>query len=409
MSKVPRKRKVNIKGILRLLVLIIIIGFSIYKFVEWNFNREDVTYNLEIGDINFQNNYQALIIRKEIVLTSSTSGHILQVANEGEKVKRNQRVMEISKTDMAENPAVQTASENETIEIVSLNIDQLDEEVNRLTKEIAKHIEVKNYGMIDELSVELALKIDQRKRLLESNISPVTTETSVGNGELALGEKEIIKAKEAGILTYYIDGYEDDFTYEKVLSLNFDQVASLDIEPYLATGNYVESGDILCKIIDDSNYYLVIIVPPSDQNLFDSNQSIEVSVGDRNIRGTIAEILPAGKQIAIAIRVDEYIENFYKERMVNVSLKQRSQKGLLIHKTSLIKSGDAIGVYVVDKLGKVSFKPVKVVSYSGEQMVVKQDSFYETIDGEIKRIETVGLSDEVVIHAENYEPGDLVD
>lgn len=409
MSKVPRKRKVNIKGILRLLVLLILVGFSIYKLVEWNFFREEATYNLEIGDINFQKDYKALIIRRELVLTSSTSGHVLQVADEGEKVKRNQRVIEISKSEAVEESDQQDSDQVEVVEIVSLSMEQLDDEINRLTKEIAQLIEDKQYGSVEPLSVELGLKVEQRKRRLETEVVETTTETPVGSGELNVGEVEVIKAGEAGIITYYIDGYEDDFTYEKVLSLNFDQISSLTIEPYLATDNTVDSGDILCKIIDDSSYYLVIIVPASDQNLFDSNQSIEVSVGERKITGSIEEILPAGKQIAIAIKVDEYIEGFYRERLVDVSLKQRSQKGLLIQKSSLVKSGDMFGVYVVDKLGKISFKPVKVVSYAGDQMVVKQDTFYETVEGEIQRIDTVSLSDSVIINAEQYKPGDVVD
>lgn len=351
-----------------------------------------------------------MILRKEHILKSSSSGTVVQVANDGERVKRNQRIMDISKDESIEVVSSEVVSAQTSIEIEKYNMQQVESEIETLKSEISEKIHMKSYDEIKSLSLELEAKI-QRRLLMEEGISDETyNESEVGSGELTIGESAPIQTPLAGILTYYIDGYETDLTYANIINIALDDVMSLSIPPYIASQGIVQSGDALCKIIDDEYYYLIILVDPGDQNLYDLSEDLVINVGTQTVKGFIAELIPTESKVAVAIKVESYIDNFYKDRFVDISITQETHRGLTIKTSSLVKDeNNQWGVYIVDKYKKVSFKPVKIIVHQGDTAIVKEDAFYEFVDDKNVRIDTVGFFDQVLVHGEKYLPGDTID
>lgn len=411
-----RKKKNRIKRIMRLIIISAIVVISLIKLVQWNFFTEEITYSLEYGEITIEDDYRALVIRKELILTSNSSGEITEIAKEGEKIKKNQRILDIKNTDLltvGEDSETLSTDLNipESVEIVDLTIEQIDGEIRALKEDIATKIHNNEFKDVQDLSESLKFKIDRRRLMSEKSDDVVSSysENEVGSGSLSMGESESIYSPESGILTYYIDDYEDDLTYERVIYLEYSQFDMLKIEPYKATSSIVKAGDKICKIIDDSSWYLVIVVDKGNQNQFDVNRELEVSIGDRVIKGYIEEIFPTSDRVALAIKFIETVDNFYKDRFLNVKITQESFKGLKINNTSLAKLNDEIGVFVVDKYKNIIFKPVKIIKKDGSSSIIKEDAFYEFIDGENVRIDTVSIYDRVVIDSEGYAPGDVLD
>lgn len=405
-----KKKKIRVKGILRLLIIIAIIVFVIYKLVQGNFSKEEISYALSYDEINVRDSYRAMILRKEHLLKSSSSGTVVQVANDGERVKRNQRIMDISKDESLEVVSSEVISTQTSIEIEKYNMQQVESEIETLKSEISEKIHMKSYDEIKSLSLELEAKI-QRRLLMEEGISDETyNESEVGSGELTIGESAPIQTPLAGILSYYIDGYETELTYANIINIALDDVMSLSIPPYIASQGIVQSGDALCKIIDDEYYYLIILVDPGDQNLYDLSEDLVINVGTQTVKGFIAELIPTESKVAVAIKVESYIDNFYKDRFVDISITQETHRGLTIKTSSLVKDeNNQWGVYVVDKYKKVSFKPVKIIVHQGDTAIVKEDAFYEFVDDKNVRIDTVGFFDQVLVHGEKYLPGDTID
>lgn len=401
-----RRRKLKIKGLVRLLLIVLLTVFFIYKLIEWNMTSTNVTYNLEHGEIPVEASYRALIIRKEIVLTSPISGRVSQLSDDGDKVKKSQRVMDVV---VVEDMAAPSESAEVVVNDFSLSVDQVSAQIESLKAEIAEAIQSERYTDVHVLSEELKLKIDKRALMNndDRNESSVV-QTAMTNGDLNPGESQSILTTSSGILTYYIDGYEGDITYDNVFNLKFDEILSLDIEPYLAADPMVYSGDPLYKIVDDSSYYLIIVTEQGSQNKFDISSDLKITTENKTLLGSIEEIFAAGDQVAIAIKVEEFIEDFYKDRFVNIQLKQEPYKGLKIKLSSLLKKGDTYGVYVVDKLNRVLFKPVKIIKYEGENAIVKETSFYDIVNGESVIIDSVSIYDRVIIDSSQYQQGDTI-
>ncbi len=413
--KVIRRKRVKKAGALRFLIIVALITYAIVKLVQWNFAKEDITYSLEYGDFFIEDDYRALVIRKELILTAGTSGELTQVANEGEKVKKNQRILVISKSD---NLTAETITENLTtdtekknVEILSLTVEKVQEEIAFLKEEIADKISKKDYESINSLAEDLKLNIEKSKLMIEKNAKEESSysESEVATENLEIGESVSIEANEAGILTYYIDGYESELTYKNVISLEYSQIEALDIEPDVSQSYIVKAGDPICKIVDDSSWYIIIVVKKGKQNNYDINKELEVQFGSRKLTGYIEEIFPTSGRVAIAIKFEETVENFYRDRFMDVKITQGSYDGLKIKKSSLVSTEEGFGVYVVDKLKKVSFKPVSIIQYGSDYAIVREGAFYEIIDGDNTRIDTVSVYDRVIIDSEGHSSGEVID
>ncbi|MCH4890231.1 hypothetical protein EZV73_21800 [Acidaminobacter sp. JC074] len=408
MAKTRRRSRIKIKGVLRLLVLVIAIGFGIYLIIDGNFSKEDPTYVLEYDEIDIRQSFKAIVVRKEHVLKSSSSGTLVQIADDGEKVKRGQRIMDITKSAEEEVEGLVASVVNET-EITRYNLEQIDGEITELKKEIADLIHKKDYDAVGSLSLELEAKIERRRMMEDGALEETYNETEVGGGELAVGESQPIETPLAGILTYYVDGYEQELTYAEVMQIDLEEILNLDIEARTSVQSAVQSGDVLCKIIDDSYYYLIILVERGEQNLYDISEDLILEVGNQKVSGYIAEMIPTTSKVAIAIKVESYIEDFYKERFLDVSITQDTHNGLIVKSSSIVTIDGQAGVLVVDRYKNISFKPVKIIVRQGDTVVVKEDAFYEFVDGKNTRIDTVGLSDKVLVNGANYQPGDVID
>lgn len=413
MSRKKTKRKVRIKGIIRSFVLLSLISLFIFKLIQWNFYKEDVYYNLEYGEIEVSDIYKALVVRKEIVSTSKIAGNIIQVAIEGEKVKKNQKILDITSTgDLTINSLdidSESFDDGKKIEINTISLESVEFEIAKIKEEIAFNIKNKTYDDIEMLRDGLSSRIETLRHWKDVSKDVVSTEIAVGSSNLLVGESEPIYADVSGILTYYLDGFESDLTYEKILRLDYDQIELLDINPEKVNTKGISEGDPLFKIIDDSSWYLIIMVENGKQNEFDENKLLEVQIGDRIIKGYIELIFSSSNRVAIAIKFTEVVEDFHKVRFMNAKITQDTFKGLKILKQSLVEKNSKIGVLVVDKYKNIIFKPVNIIKEEGIYAIVKEGSFYKMVNNENTKIDTVNSYDNVIIDPTGYSDGDILD
>lgn len=407
MAKSRRKKKVKIQGVLRLAAILGIFGFAVYMLIVGNFGKADLTYTLEYDTVHVKDTYKTILIRKELLLKSANTGTVLQVANDGERVKRDQRIMEITKTEDTKQEALTfEAKADSAIELVDL--EQLDLEIKTLKTEIAGLIQAKSYDMIHLLSDDLDSKIKRKKMMIEGVSEETYDEIELGD-PMVVGETQKLNTPTSGILTYFIDGYEADLTYANMRQIDLETMFNSQFETYQNAGGLVKQGETLGKIIDDDYYYMIFLVEKGEQNYFDLSQDVVLEVGSEKVDGFIFDVFPTQNKAAIVIKVESYIKDFHKFRFVDVSITQDTHKGLIVKSSSLVYSENGVGVHVVDKYNEVSFVPIKVIAEYGDTVIVKEDAFYEFIDGSNTMVETVGVSDKVLVEGMKYQPGDVID
>lgn len=404
-NKKKSKRKFKLKGLLRLTIIIALLVFLVVKIFQWNTSDSDVTYYLSQGEINIENNYKGIIIRKEILVTSQFSGKVTQVLNDGEFVKVNQRIMDITKGN--DSSASEELSELQVTEPIEMSRESQEKRIESIKEDIALAVKNEDYKSISDLTTALSLTINTLREIDAVKERPVWVQ-NIEAGDIEVGESMPVYASDAGILTYYIDGYEDAFTYERAPYLQFNKILEMEIIPDLAKASQVSQGDILCKIVDGSEYYIIVVADTSDYTKYNLYSDVTIEANGKTSKGSIEKFMAAGDQVAMAIKLTTYIDDFYKKRFIDLKLKQDSYQGLVVNTASITRKDDQLGVYVVNNLKEVIFKPIQIIYYEGDKAVVKSDLYYEFKDEENIRVETVRLHDRVIKIAENYQEGDKI-
>ena len=70
-----------------------------------------------------------------------------------------------------------------------------------------------------------------------------------------------------------------------------------------------------------------------------------------------------------------------------------NRTGIILEADSIVEEDGQEGVYVVNKLGKTNFVPVKILSTDGEKTVVEKNYYY---DSEGNTVTTVKNYDEIL-------------
>jgi len=269
---------------------------------------------------------------------------------------------------------------------------------------------------LDEVS-ELKSELERNLRLLSdfserqkkvasvaSTNSAITQSNNVINGETIQ-----LFSPSSGIITFNVDQYEEIFTVGNIYNIDFDSIAHNSFEIENIKTNRITFGDRIYKVVDNSNWYAVTMIEQEDVHYYDENQMVKVKIGDKTVDGEISSIFPLNNKIVIAIKINDAVKDFYKERILEIGLLQDNYKGLKVYKSSIVKYNDIEGVFTINNLDKAEFKPVQVIAYDEEFAVIKGNYFYKMLNGDKERVNTVELFDKVLLEGEKYSEGDLID
>lgn len=200
-----------------------------------------------------------------------------------------------------------------------------------------------------------------------------------------------------GIASYYYDGYEEQ--------LNTDTLSQLDesfIEEYQsgqagvqeASSSSAEPGDVLFKIVDNKQWYLVCWLPEEDAGLFEEGANVKASYDDKEpVQMSVYSKTKQGDKYQIVLICDRSYEDFDKYRVKDCRLITSSYSGIILETDSIVEEDGVKGVYVMDKVGNAVFTPVSILSSYKGQTVVEKNYYY---DSEGQYVETVQSYDEIL-------------
>lgn len=383
--------KKSLKILNRILILVVLVGGAGLLLTSLFATRGDRSYSLEYGNINITVEATALIVRDETVVQTQSSGAISYMVAEGEKTKRRQVVAMIE-------PGVPPTGEAQNTPVVSqdevqISLETLEYEIAFLRSKIRYAIINDRFGTIHALREELELKLDRADRLsLLATAPPVISETT-GSDAIQL------TAPESGVVSYYIDGYEDVLTDANLFAVDFERLLTASLEPVNHSAQFVMANDVVYKLVDSNHWKLVALVDEREMDYFSKGQVVDVQFEDSKAQGQVVEMIAQEEHRALVIEMQELISDFQKQRRVDVEIHPSNFRGLLIENTSLVKQDGRYGVYVLNVNNQSVFVPVKIIGYDQEKAIVFSDSFLE--DG--SRISTVSLYDEIIRDASTVQ------
>ncbi|GAB6109309.1 HlyD family efflux transporter periplasmic adaptor subunit [Fusibacter bizertensis] len=411
MTKTIRKKRRPKYG--RIVVSLAVFGIFIYFIVKLGidlFYNDQKTYLVEVGNLNIENQYQALVLRNELVVDTNLTGKITYFTNEGEVVEKNHQIAEIF-NDGSE-AVVEEASEREqNRKKIEFDYNLLEYDITTLKNEILFQMAAGQYNLIPSLKQQLIQKLERLDKLQTenkflSNRTASYSEKTIGEGTLMEGQKQAIYAPASGVLTYKMDGYEDFLTIDNLYNINYDEISSLELKETSLVHSTVKPKDKLFKIVDNANYFIAAVVPNDEIDTYKNVQSISAIIDGKTLEGEVYDVFTNNEKAVAVIQLREGFDGFFSRRLINCSIIRENYRGLKIFMDSIVNIDGKIGVYAVDKERKLVFTPVKILGYDTDYAIVYNEQFY---DEKVGIVRSIKLSQEVVRYGSKYKTGDRVE
>lgn len=145
-----------------------------------------------------------------------------------------------------------------------------------------------------------------------------------------------VSAPDSGLVTYYIDGYENYQISEKIKASDFDK-AGYD-KKAMKSGDYAEAGSAIVKIIPSEQWNIVAPISQDQLAELDGQSYVKFRINNSNFTITMPFTIIEGSDGSyINIAIDKYMSNYLSERFVTVELIQSDESGLKIPSSALVE------------------------------------------------------------------------
>lgn len=370
---------------------------------------------------------KGIVVKDEVVYTSSVGGDITFHQEEGAKVNQGLLIEDInSNSNFSETnkqlSQIQQAidkknSDEKTAEAVVSNSNNNISSADN-TNEIQKDLIDQNYDNLYKAQSEIDENGETENPYDDYTLTQL--ENMKNSLKSSLNSNKVpCYSKRAGILSYKIDGLESVYTFDNILNMMpKDTVLAEYSETDMKHVTSVNSGDKIFKIIKNFNYYMAVTLSNNQAKLFEVNKYIKVRVLSENsyddIWGYIEKINYGSDQSVLIIYFDDFFSVVYDKRYVDLQLITAINEGLKIDAKALVEKDGIPGVYIKDASNIVKFMPVKILGRNENTAVVSEGSYVSekqrnTIRINDKSYETIKIYDNIILRTDKIKEGQIVD
>lgn len=392
---------------IRFLLLLAFLGYVIYKIINGFFMAPDEYYLAKYGKLNLQNNYEGIIIRNEKIVNSDISGDIKYFVNEGQKVKRSQKIAEVVLND--ESSEQQTIEETDTTEYINSGVDKINNEIQALKDEIVKLINEDQLSEVPVLKNRLDLKLDYREKIKRSGAAKVDIEEMINTGNLLEDQNIIdIYSNNSGIVSFRIDNFEKILNIDNVYLIDYDKIFKEDISINNIGTDQLMTGDAVYKIVDNFKYYIAFKIPYDEIKLYNNINKVDMTYNNKDFELEVYDVFEHFSYGILVVEVDETFNDFYVDRKIDATISSEEYYGIKIHRDSIVTNEGNIGVYRVDQENKTEFMPIKIINNNEALAIVEENYYYIYNDSEREKIDTIRVNDEILRNGSNYKDNEKI-
>lgn len=319
-NKIVRYRKpLNINvGMIIFLFIFVYLAFNVYTYM----GREKIQfYEVVEGGIVNDKVYTGVILRQETVKNADKSGNINYYIREGKRASVGTRVYSIDETGQM----TTFLEENQGTEV-----NFTDENLNDLKKQLSTFC---LFYDDDDFTPVYNTKLS-----LEASVIEYVNFNTLDNLEAAMSDKGInfqqVKTDQSGVVSYSIDSYE---TLEPsgISEEVFDR--SQYKKAPIKSGNLVESGSPVYKIITSDEWSVMFPLSEEDVTLYGDKSSLTVKFNGYSLTSTGKYSMMTGSDGKPYGKLDfsKYMVEFVSDRFVDFEVVSAKTTGLKIPVSSV--------------------------------------------------------------------------
>lgn len=224
---------------------------------------------------------------------------------------------------------------------------------------------------------------------------------------------------QAGLVTYKIDGLENEYNIENVLNMTPSSTVKKEYTLQdKSNGKTVAENEGIFKIIRNFDYYIAATVDNEKAKLFEENKYIKTRViadgNQHEVWGYIEKINYGSEQSVLVLYFDDYFYKIYDKRYVELELITDIYEGIKISVKALTELNGLTGVYVQDASNIIKFFPVEILGRNEEYAIISTGEYVGEHDRKIIKINekvypTVKIFDKIILEPEDVYDGQIAD
>lgn len=279
-------------------------------------------YEVQNSYIDTNINTTALIVREEKLVNADSSGYVSYYVRDGEKIGKNKTIYTIDETGSVYD-SLKDANSGELV--------MSDDALSDVRARIATY---ENYFDYSDFSEVYNFKYDIENAVLElTNEALIDQLTALDTDTTNVSTYKKVQTKEAGIITYYKDGYEN-------FNVNNFKASDVDKSTYkkttLKTGEIINSGDPVYKLITSEKWQLVAPITEEEASRLKEKNVVELLISNsaESIYCNFELKTQDGTQFII-ISLNEQMVNYITERYIDIVILMEQNNGLKIPNSAI--------------------------------------------------------------------------
>lgn len=315
-----RRHSLNIGVIIFALIFIYIIFYvgsyfarnkiSIYEVVE---GKSAIVAN---------RSYTGIALRSEVVVGADSPGYVNFYVKDGTRVSKTSTVYTLDESGTLAK-LLENTSDEESDNLSAENQVQISDEISRFVRQYDNT----NFSNVYEF------KYDLDKMLLECiNLNKLNSlNASIGES----GNNFQIKGSPvSGVVEFYTDGYEN-FTLDNINKEIFEKAKDYT-KSNMKSGDLVESGTPLFKVINSEDWSIIIPVSKEDAQKYSNEGYVDVRFLKDNLTTSAEiEIINSGEDYYGKLSFKRYMVRYADYRYLDIQILGHNLEGLKIPKSAV--------------------------------------------------------------------------
>jgi putative membrane fusion protein len=422
-----KNKKFVFKGVnkqFKIIMGVILALIYIPAIFLWFMGKDVEVDYLKNGTLKEIINTEGIFIRNEEVLVAPVSGKCITNVYLGEKVGKNQEIGRIttdssedieSKINNIDNKILKLIkSDSSNTSLYSEDILKIDEKIDEKLKEISLMSIDNNIESSEKIESEIDELIKQKIELVsETNVSGGQQMDTLKNNKKELEDKlnennTILKATNSGLIAYFIDGYENQYSPDNMYKMsvsNIESVKHITNDTFDFSSFNVESKKPYAKLIKDFESYIVLVLSNKEAKLLSEGDNINITIEDidESTSANIVKIVNSDEKTKVYLKITSLLSETCTLRKAELELSIQPYSGFKVSNDSLLNfnRNKKTAKIMLIKSNYTELKEVKVVVYDDEYSIIEdiEDNYEDTIN----------LYDKYVVDPNGIKEGEKMD
>ncbi len=358
------------------------------------------------------------IIRDETILSTASSGVIVPLAENAERVSKGSMIAASFSSEAAAENYVKAQSLEEKLDaykkidgqlrLANIDLDKLTNEIDSDFESIINAAYNNDFGSLSDDKLSFSEKLSRKQISLGTTVDCAERIAKLQNEISALNESgtptEIITAEESGYYVSKLDGFENVLT-----SKDIDNLTEEILEKAFDAQKSDAPASSIGKIIDGYNWYIATVIDSSEMGSFSKGKTVRL-LFDESDKNPVKTYVYSIKSIdssksLVVFRCNLMNEQLTSLRKVEGKIVIDEFKGLKVSRDAVRLDEDGNSGVYVRRGNVVHFRSLNII-YSEDSFVIASKP---SENSGIKLSHThLKLYDEVIISGKELTDGMVI-